>query len=103
MGESTEKGKIPPPPPNFEKEQIIQEDLTKETREVVDAKRKKARDGLQLVKDFDPSKRVFPGKPHRQYNPQFKPHEVSPVKMKDDWERATSDKGRPPIGGAQDD
>lgn len=28
---------------------------------------------------------------------------VDPEKMERDWERATSKKGRPPIGGAQDD
>lgn len=28
---------------------------------------------------------------------------VDPEKMESDWERATSKKGRPPIGGAQDD
>lgn len=29
--------------------------------------------------------------------------EIDPKKMARDWERATSKKGRPPIGGAQDD
>lgn len=28
---------------------------------------------------------------------------VDPKKMEEDWNRATSKKGRPPIGGAQDD
>lgn len=31
------------------------------------------------------------------------PYGVDPKKMERDWERATSRKGRPPIGGAQDD
>jgi hypothetical protein len=31
------------------------------------------------------------------------PYGVDPKKMESDWKRATSKKGRPPIGGAQDD
>ncbi|QLG70017.1 MAG: hypothetical protein CH104c_0787 [Candidatus Woesebacteria bacterium] len=31
------------------------------------------------------------------------PYGVDPEKMAKDWGRATSRKGRPPIGGAQDD
>lgn len=31
------------------------------------------------------------------------PYGVDPEKMAKDWDRATSRKGRPPIGGAQDD
>ena len=29
--------------------------------------------------------------------------DVDPKKMERDWERATSEEGRPPIGGAKDD
>lgn len=35
--------------------------------------------------------------------PKDNPYGVDPKKMERDWERATSKKGRPPIGGAQDD
>lgn len=94
-----------PPPLNFEAEQIVQEDLSIEPREIVEAQRREKREELlsKPVKKFDPTKRVFIGKPTNSYKPSFSPDKISPRKMADDWERATDKKGRPPIGGAQDD
>lgn len=105
-GSENKTPKIPPPPPNFEGEQIVQEDLSLEPREVYEAKRKKRAEDLFLrlpKKPEAPKRKVIEGKPRNSYNPQFSPAHISPVKMRDDWERATSSKGRPPIGGAQDD
>ena len=98
----------PEPPPNFEPEQIIQEDLTLEPPKLREEIKKQKREELEklanpppVISDF--SKRVISGKQRDQYKPQFKPTDISPVKMEDDWKRATSGKGRPPIGGAPDD
>lgn len=99
----------PKAPPNFEPEEIVQEDLSLEPREVHERKKAERREKLEearkkLPKNYDPLRiRVIQGKPTSGYKPQFPPHQISPVKMADDWERATNEKGRPPIGGAQDD
>lgn len=105
--ESSEKpvAKILAAPPNFEAEQIIQDDLSLEPPAIHAAnKQEKYRDLLKgPAKNFDPEKRVIPGKPAVPYKPQYSPGEVSPAKLAEDWARATDKKGRPPIGGAQDD
>lgn len=108
--EGSEKNptKIPPAPPNFEAEQEIQEDLRKEAPDAYAKIKQQKRQELEVKAKnppeiFDPSKRVFPGKTRRQHKPQYSPTQISPVKMADDWNRATNSKGRPPIGGAPDD
>lgn len=99
--------KSPPPPPNFEPEQIIQEDLSLEPPEIHEAQKKQKRQELEIAAKNPPEinfhKKVIPGKERPQYKPQFKPTQISPVKMEDAWKGATNEKGRPPIGGALDD